>query len=345
MTRSASFGENPILARVFRGDRVESVHRGAWVVTDGVGHVLQGQGHFELPIFARSAVKCLQALPLVESGAAERFGFTSADLALALASHSGEPQHTERVSATIERLGLGPEALRCGSGAPMDGAARRALIRADEEAGAIHHNCSGKHVGFLALARHRDVPVEHYLDPDSASQREVRAALLAMTGLSEEDLYVAIDGCSAPTFRLPLRALAQGFARFASPRGLPSEREQACRTLLAAAQEHPELIAGRKNRLCTELLKASPGELFPKIGAEAVYAVAHVGRDQALAVKMDDGVWRGVHAVVVALLQQLGWLPAVLTDELAAFRGTVLHNAAGLPVGSIEVDLATLPHP
>ncbi len=339
MTSRASFAENPILARVLRGDRVESVHRGAWVVTDGVGKVVRGQGSFEAPIFARSAVKCLQALPLLESGAAQRFGLQSQDLALALASHSGEPQHTERVSATLQRLGLTPSHLLCGPGEPMDGEARRALIRAEQTGGTVHHNCSGKHVGFLALAQHRGVCVEDYLDPESASQKEVRAALLDMTGVPAEDLYVAIDGCSAPTFRLPLRALAQGFARFASPRGLGVEREQACRTLLQAAFDHPELIAGRKQRLCTELLKVGGGELFPKIGAEAVYAVAHVGRDQALAVKMDDGAWRGVHAVVVALLRAMGWLNREQTQELASFRGEVLHNAAGLAVGSIEVDL------
>ena len=337
MPEPKAFADNPILVRVCRGARVESVHRGSWVWVDTEGRTRGGQGQIEQPIFARSAVKCLQALPLVESGAADRFGFSEADLALALASHSGEPQHADRVRATLARLERTPDHLLCGSGAPMDGEARRALIRAEQEPETVHHNCSGKHAGFLALAEHFGVPAQSYLDPASASQQAVRAAVLEMTGLTPDELYVAIDGCSAPTFRMPLKALALAFARFGTPTGLSAEREAACQRLQAAAQAHPELIAGRKNRLCTELIKVGAGALFPKIGAEAVYAVAHVGRAEAFAVKMDDGVWRGVHAVVVALLQHLGWLTTAQTEELKAFRGDVLHNAAGLEVGSLDV--------
>ena len=338
MVHRQAFADNPVLVRVLRGERIESVHRGAWVLCNGVGELVRGHGQYELPIFARSAVKCLQALPLVESGAADRFEFSSAELALTLASHSAEAQHTELVAGLLERLDLTPADLRCGSGTPMDRKAQETLAKAGHKPSALHHNCSGKHAGFLALARHLDVPVEQYLDPSSASQRAVRQALLDMTGLAEEQLFTAIDGCSAPTFRLPLSALARGFARFASPRGLEPTREHACRRLLAAAKAHPELIAGSHKRLCTELIKVSGGELFPKIGAEAVYAVAHVGLDQAFAVKIDDGGWRGVQAFVVAMLQHLGWLRPEQTKELEAFRGTVLHNAAGLEVGSIEVE-------
>jgi L-asparaginase II len=333
----AEWPDNPVLVRLRRGGAVESQHRGAWCLVDGAGRVLEGQGGFERPVFARSSVKSLQALPLVESGAAERFGFEPADLALAIASHDGEPLHARRVAARLAALGLGPEALRCGPQAPGNEQARAALRARGEAPSALHNNCSGKHAGFLALALYLGDPPERYLDPDSRTQREVRAALLEVTGLAPEALGTAIDGCSAPTFRLPLQALATGFARITSPERLPERHRAAARRLLDAAAAFPELVGGTRGRLCTEILRASGGRLFPKLGGEAVYAVGLAGGDRALAVKIDDGALRALHPLVVHLLEALGFAEA---DELAAlepFRERVLRNWAGLEVGRTEV--------
>ncbi len=343
MSPRHDFAENPILVSLRRGRFVESAHRGAWVVTDGAGQVQAGAGEFAEPIFARSAVKCLQALPLIESGAAERFGYTQPELALALSSHNGESQHTRLAAGVLERLGMGADALQCGKSPAGDRKTREAMLLAGETFGPLQHNCSGKHAGFLTLAKHMDVPAENYLADDSASQLAVREAVLQMTALTTDELTTAIDGCSAPTFRMPLSALARSFAVFSSSdRAANSQgatRAQTCRTLMGAALAHPELIAGSEKRLCTALIQASEGRLFPKIGAEGVYAVGRVGHDQALAIKMDDGGLRGVNAACVGLLEHLGWLSSSAAQALEGYRSAVVLNAAKLEVGTLEVHI------
>lgn len=338
---AADYPENPVLVRIWRGGEIESIHRGAWVRTDGAGTVLDGQGHHDARFFVRSAIKSIQALPLLETGAAERFGFGDEELALALASHNGEACHTDRVRATLARLELEERHLRCGPQWPGDARTRREMVRTGGEAAAVHNNCSGKHAGFLALAKHLDVPLERYLDPESAGQVLVRDALADLTGVDAASLVPAIDGCSAPTYRLPLDGLATAFARLATPDRLPRERAAFCRRLTGAAAAHPVLIAGSQGRICTDLLRESGGRLFPKVGAEAVYAVGLRDGDQGLAVKIDDGAYRGMHAVVLALLERFGWLDARELERLGAWRAGKLTNRAGLTVGHVDTTLAS----
>ncbi len=344
--RESPNGKSPTVVEVRRGAAVESWHRGSWVLVDAAGTVLDGAGDLATPVFVRSAVKSLQALPLLESGAAERFAFDDADLALALASHSGEPCHTERVAAILERvaailerLGLGVDNLRCGAHPPFDAETRRELEARGEEPTALHNNCSGKHAGFLALALHLGVPAERYLDPESAGQSLVREALGAMCDLDPGGLETAIDGCSAPTFRVPLPNLATGLARLATPDRLDAERAACCRRLTEAARAHPHLIAGSHGRLCTALSRATGGRLFPKIGAEGVYVIGACGADRGLAVKMEDGGKRGLHALVMALVERLGWADEDALEQLHEWRDPTLTNHRGLEVGRLEVRL------
>jgi L-asparaginase II len=328
---------NPVLARVWRGEHVESQHRGVWALVDTAGTVLEAAGGVEHPVFARSSVKSLQALPLIESGAAERFGFGDDELALALASHNAESCHTDRVAALLERLGLGPEALQCGPQPPGDKATRLALARSGGRPSPIHNNCSGKHAGFLALALHLGVDPADYLDPESASQVQVRRAVTEVTDARDGELTAAVDGCSAPTFRLPLTRLATGIARVANPDGLAAERRAACRRMADAVAAWPELIAGSHERLCTDLARVTGGRLFPKLGGEAVYLVGIRGADRGLALKVDDGHLRGMNATVVALLERFGFLSADEVAALDSWRRPVLKNWAGREVGHIEV--------
>jgi len=333
----SAFPENPVVVRVWRGRSVESVHRGAWCLVDSAGTVLDGAGAHDAPFFVRSSVKSIQALPLFESGAAERFAFRDEEVALAIASHSGEPCHTEVVHRTLERLGLGVRHLRCGAHAPTDDAAREVLRARGEPATVLHNNCSGKHAGFLALAKHLGAPAEAYLEPDSEGQRLVRAALAEIAGVPESTLVPGIDGCSAPTYRLPLSALALAFARVANPDGLGAERARHFRRMTAAAARHPVLVGGSVKRIDTELLRASGGRLFAKIGAEAVHAIGVVGGDRALAVKIDDGGARALHALVVGLLGHLGLASAAELAQLSSsLRERALKNFAGVEVGRIE---------
>ncbi len=331
------FPDQPVLARVWRGDHVESQHRGAWVVTDTSGQVLEGAGEVDWPFFARSSIKSLQALPLIETGAAEHWEYTPSELALTLSSHNGEQQHTHAARGILTRLGLPEDALQCGVQTPDDPAARTALVRRGQDPGAIHNNCSGKHVGFLALARHLGEDEGRYLDPASEVQQLVRRAVVDLTGLDEALLTTAIDGCSAPTFRMPLRSLATAFARVSNPDGLEPGRRQACLDMLSSVAAHPAMVAGEHKRLCTALVRASQGRLFPKIGAEGIYAVGLRGGDRALSVKIDDGGLRGLHAVVLSLLERLGWLDAEALSTLEPYRGRVLKNRMGREVGRIDV--------
>ncbi|MEM7306756.1 MAG: asparaginase [Planctomycetota bacterium] len=336
---AAPQGVNPTLVEVWRGGAIESVHRGAWVLTDGAGNTLEGAGDWETPIFTRSSIKALQALPLLTSGAAERFSFDHADLALAVSSHNGEPCHTERAAAILGRVGLDVGDLRCGPQTPGDPATRRSLTESGDRPTALHNNCSGKHSGFLALADHLGIEHRHYLAPDAEGQVLIRRAIAVMSDVDEADLVPAIDGCSAPTYRLPLRNLATAFARLTAPTGLDTQLAAHCRRLCDAVAQHPELIAGTHKRLCTDLARVTAGRLFPKIGAEAVYVIGVRDADRALAVKVDDGDRRGLHALVLALIERLGLAGADELDALQAWRPGPLKNYAGLDVGRIEVRL------
>lgn len=338
---TSEYPENPVVVRVRRGGATESIHRGAWCLVDTTGGVLAGAGEFDRGVFVRSAIKSIQALPLFESGAAKRFGFSAEELTLALASHSGEACHTERIAATLARLGLDEAALQCGTHPPNDPAVRKELRSLGRKPSPLHNNCSGKHTGFLALAKHLGVPLESYLDPDSAGQVLVRDALAELTGTARDELEPAIDGCSAPTYRVTLRGLATAFARISNPDGLGDERRAHCRQMTTAVAAHPELLAGRHRRIDTDIARVSGGRLFPKIGAEGVYAIGVCGGERALAVKIDDGGLRGLHTLVVALCEHLG----LVTDsdqlnQLATWRDPVLRNYSGLEIGTIEAVLA-----
>lgn len=332
-----SFPANPPLVRLWRGDGVESQHRGAWCLVDSHGNIVDAAGDCAAPYYARSSVKCLQALPLLESGAADAQAYGTEELALALASHDAEEIHTTRVAALLARMGLSHADLRCGAQPPGSAETRARLKDAGETPCALHNNCSGKHAGFLALALHLGVPKESYLDPDSRGQRLVRDAVVDMSGIDEDELSTAIDGCSAPTFRLPLSGLATAFARVANPGRLAPARRSACERMLDAVALHPELIAGTKKRICTDIARATKGRLFPKIGGEAVYALGVRGRDLALALKIDDGDNRALHALLVALLERFELADAGELAQLEAWRERVLRNWAGLAVGRTEV--------
>lgn len=334
---SADPAVEPVQVRVWRGEHVESEHRGAWVVTDTDGRVVDQGGSAGLPVWARSTVKALQVLPLLESGGAEACELRESELALACASHNAEPQHTERVRRLLERIDLDVADLQCGSQPPGDPDVRNALRAAGGSPTALHNNCSGKHAGFLALARHLQVAPEQYLDPTGAVQLRVRSAVAEMCSVDEAQIPLATDGCSAPTFRLPLDRMATAFARIANPEGLDADRAQACERIQAAVARYPELIAGRYKRICTDLVRVSDGRLFAKVGAEGVYVIGVRGAGVGLAVKLSDGQGRGLFPLVVDLCERFGWLEGAALDELGRWRAGDLTNWAGRTVGRTEV--------
>ena len=211
---------NPVLVEVTRSGRVESRHRGAVAIIDADGKVLLAIGDVEEPVYPRSAVKAIQALPLVESGAADAFGFGDRELALSQASHGGEPQHVAGVSAMLAATGLDETALECGTHAPSHAASAEELIRKGEKPSPLHNNCSGKHANFLALAKQLDVDHRGYVKPEHPVQRAVGEALASLTGAPHGADNCGVDGCSIPTYAVPLTGLARGFARFATGIGM-----------------------------------------------------------------------------------------------------------------------------
>lgn len=333
----SAYPDNPRLVRYWRGDAVESVHRGAWVLVDCAGEVLDSAGDIEFPVYARSSTKGLQALPLIESGAADALDFSTEELALAVASHRGEECHTRVVKGLLDRLELGPEHLQCGSHWPGDAPTRRALAARGEEPSTLHNNCSGKHAAFLALGKHLGEDPAGYIDPESELQQLVRQAVLEMTSTDADKFSVAVDGCSAPTFRLPLRNLALGFARFANPEGLSPGRRAACERLAQAVEAHPHLIGGTHKHICSAISSATAGRLYPKVGAEAVYVIGERGGGRALALKMDDGQDRGLRTLVLHLLRRFDLAKEPELDALAAWAAGPISNYAGRVVGRTEV--------
>lgn len=334
---AATYPDNPPLVRIWRGGWIESQHRGAWALVDAAGHLVDSVGDVRAGSFARSSLKSLQALPLMESGAAERFGLGTAEVALALSSHNGEACHTQVVTGMLARAGLSEADLRCGPQPPGDPKTRAELSAGGRKPGALHNNCSGKHAGFLCLSCHLGLEPRDYLDPNGGVQVAVRRAVEEMTGVLPGELATAIDGCSAPTFRLPLMRLATAMARVANPESLAPSRRAACERMLNAAAAHPELVAGHHKRLCTDILRVTRGRLFAKIGGDAIYVIGARGTGRGLAVKIDDGESRGLSPLVIALCERFGWLSKAESDALAAWRAGPTRNWAGLEVGRVEV--------
>jgi L-asparaginase II len=323
---------NPVLVEVTRGGRVESRHRGAAVIADAEGASVFAKGDVDAPVFPRSAVKAMQALPLIETGAADAFGFGARELALAQASHGGEPPHVAGVSAMLQAIGLGEGDLECGAHMPNHGVSARALIRDGHEARQLHNNCSGKHANFLAVARQLGIEHRGYVAAQHPVQELVRAALQDLTGAAHDPEHCGIDGCSIPTYALPLRALARGFARFASGSGLAAERAAAARRLYEAAVGEPYFVAGT-GRFCTEVMQLLGGAALLKTGAEGVFCAAIPSLGFGVALKCEDGTTRASEAIMAALLAQL------FTDQAEPLRrwtqGPVVTRL-NAPVGEVR---------
>jgi len=296
--------DNPVLVEVTRGNRVESVHRGAVAISDAQGNVLFQLGDIEKPVYPRSALKPIQALPLVESGAADAFNLTDAEIALACASHSGEPMHTSRVAAWLERIGCKESDLACGPHAVRYEPVWEDMVRRGEQPTRIHNNCSGKHTGFLSVARHWGIATAGYEKVEHPVQQAVAKALAELGGIAEP-LPFGIDGCAAPNFAVPLRAFAHALARLASPHTVAPERGKAARRIVEAMMARPELVAGT-GRVCTILMRAGKGRVAVKTGAEAAYAAIVPGHGLGIALKIDDGGGRAAETTIAFLLDRMG---------------------------------------
>ncbi|MEI9985834.1 MAG: asparaginase [Aliidongia sp.] len=335
MTDPISDIAGPILVEVLRGAMVESRHRGAVAIVDAAGGVVRSWGDIEHPVYARSAIKPLQALPLVESGAADRYGLGQAELALACASHHGQAIHVETVTAWLHSAGLGIGDLECGAHLPSDPASAQALIRADAAPSAAHNNCSGKHSGFLTTARHLGEPTRCYIEAEHPVQQRVAAVLAEMTGLDLSRAPRGRDGCGIPVIGLSLRGMARGFARLADPAGLPDERRAAAVRLLDAMAAVPVMVDGSTG-LCNAVMSAAGESVRLKGGAEGVYCAALPGQGLGIALKIEDGTARASQLAMMTLLDRLGCFDDMQRRALQPFLAPRLVNVAGAEIGCMR---------
>jgi L-asparaginase II len=313
----ARLPEDAALAAVTRGALVESVHRGRLAVCDHDGNVLEAVGDPEAYIYARSSAKPFQALPLVISGAADAFGLTDEELAVACASHNAEESHLAAVRSILEKSGLTEEDLQSGVHLPLYKPEADRLIRSGEEPRPIHGNCSGKHAGMLAVCVHEGYETATYRDPSHPLQRRILGLIAEICGLREDEVLVAGDNCGVPAFALPLRSFATGLARVATGNALPDELALAALRIGAAMREHPFMVAGT-GRFDTDLMGLT--DLLVKGGAEAVLAVGS-REGWGMVLKISDGALRGVRPVALAALGGMG---VEVSEAVSDVRG--LHG-------------------
>ena len=326
-----------LLAEVLRGGRVESRHLGRAVVVDSQGDVLWSLGDVEAPVFPRSTVKALLALPFVESGAAERLGASQEELALACASHNGEQRHADTAAALLSRAGRDVTCLECGVHWPTYDVAARALAAEGNNPTALHNNCSGKHAAMICTACDQGLDPAGYILPDHPVQREATETLAMLTGTAHTEQNRGTDGCSMPTYAIPLRSLATGFARFGSGAHMPDGRAVAAMKLREAVASAPFMVAGT-GRFDTRIMEHFRTRVFCKMGAEGVMVAALPELGLGFALKADDGGNRAVEVAVTALLQRFGaslWSPndEVFMAELANYT---LRNWNDLSIGSMQ---------
>ena len=326
---------NPVAVEVWRGGAVESRHRAAVAAVDGRGHLAVARGDVEAAVYPRSALKPVQVLPLIETGAADAFHVSDEELALACASHSGEARHVEIALDWLGRIGLDQTALGCGRHEPLNAAAAAALAQRGQAPDAVHNNCSGKHIAMLTTAVHGGEDVAGYLAPDHPVQRRVRDAIGALAGFDLGAAPVAVDGCSVPAFALPLKSAAQAIARLADPSELVPARAIAVRRILAAMAAHPFILSGT-GRYCHAVIAATAGRVLVKAGAEGVMAAILPTRGLGVMLKVDDGAKRAAEIAMSATLLDLGVLDDGEIRAIARFVDAPVVNWHGVRTGSVS---------
>ena len=319
------------LVETTRGGTRDNLHFGAVAVCNARGQLLAQAGDPQWVAFSRSCIKALQALPFVGSGAPKQLGFTQRNLAMLCASHSGEPMHVAEVDDMLGKAGVSYKALQCGCQVPIFAQLAVGMAPPDTHWDERHHNCSGKHSGFLAHCAAHGLPVDNYLEPGHPLQRSIRDQLARAVGLAQDDLKFGVDGCSAPNYAMPLAALARGYARLATG-AQDAEFGEAFAQLADAMRAHPELVSGT-GRNDNAYMRAGRGDWVTKVGADGMQVVASASRGEAVAVKVIDGSPVALHAATVAALDQLGWLDDAQRAELAPWRAETVRNWRDTPVG------------
>jgi L-asparaginase II len=334
--RAHAEAANPLLVEVTRGPMVESRHRAAFAVADPGGRVVLHAGDIARPVYPRSAIKPLQALAVLETGAAEAFELGEAEIALACASHGGEPRHVDIVANWLRRIGCSVDDLECGAHLPSTEQAMIDLIAGGAQPSALHNNCSGKHAGLLSVARHLGYPTAGYIAEQHPVQQRVLGILESMTGRDLGQAPRGIDGCGIPTLGVPLGNLALAMARLAQPDDQPEARQAAAVRVRRAMAAEPFLVAG-SGRFCTAVMEVAGERALIKTGAEGVYCAALTELGLGVALKVDDGAGRAAEVLIGRLLLQLGAIGEAEAKPLAGRLSPPVLNRVGRPVGELRV--------
>lgn len=326
-----------ILAKVIRGETVESIHRGNLIVIDGSGETVLSIGDPKSVTYFRSASKPFQALPCVSSGAADAFHFSEEEIAMACASHSGEARHVRIAGLMLERIGLSEAHLHCGAHMPFYEKESERMQRAGEYATQLHNNCSGKHAAMLALAKHIESDVNTYELLENPVQQKILDTVSRFTEIPVNKIKIGIDGCCAPNFALPLSAMATAFKNLMRPESFDQNTRSACGRIVSAMTKFPELIGGTE-RLDTILMQAAEGKIISKVGADGVWLCGVLPSEQyptglAIALKIEDGNdYRARPVVAVDVLRKLGVLSSDSVSELSPMP---IKNRRGDVVGKV----------
>jgi L-asparaginase II len=326
---------NPVLVNTLRGELIENRHRGAIAVCDPSGRLVHAWGDVDALVYPRSAIKALQALPLVESGAADHFQLSGAELALACSSHGGEPKHTTAVHNWLTRLELDDDALECGPHAPSNDKAAAALILNHVAPGRIHNNCSGKHTGMLATARFLEEETHGYIEREHPVQQRWMDALGAMADINMHRLPWSYDGCGIPVIAMPLKSIATAFARVAVPDDLTAARGSAVDRITTAIAANPFMVGG-SGRLCTEIMELTGRRVIVKTGAAGVYTAALRDKNLGVALKIDDGTSEAAQVAILAVLTKLDSMHAAELEALAQRCRMPITNTRGVLTGYRE---------
>jgi len=331
--------ETAVLARVYRGSAVEAVHYGSAAVVDAAGELVWYAGDPYVKSMTRSAIKPFQTLALLRTGAADHYGFEPRQLAIMCGSHNGSDAHREAVKGNLERAGFTAADLQCGAHWPIGMEQARVFPAHGEERDPLRHNCSGKHSGFLALAKFLGDPPERYLDPAAKGQALVRRALAEVCEYPEAQMPAGIDGCSAPNYPLPLYNLALGSKKLAATEAAEEGLRGALRRVRDAMLAHPEMVSG-EGRIDLDLARSFPGRMVCKIGAEGIEGIGLVDPPLGIAIKIADGSWRAMGAICVAIFRQLGLIDDIMRFPLLGpHENPAVRNARGIVTGRIAAEV------
>lgn len=341
--------EPQILAKAFRGDQVESIHRGHLFIMEGDGRIAASLGDPGMKTFFRSAAKPFQLAPFLVAGGAAKFGFEESEIALACGSHSGEAVHAESSAGMLSKIGLSESDLHCGAHLPFNEKASEGLIRGGKKPNQFHNNCSGKHAAMLAFAKLAGVDIATYESPENPVQKKILESISSFSGIPQSEIGIAIDGCAAPNFAIPVSAMAASYARLVfPPKEFRPELQEVCRRIVAAMMNHPEMVGG-SGRLDTLIMQAAKGRIVSKIGADGIYCAGILPSERwrsglGIAFKVEDGDdKRARPAIAIEVLRQLGAIDENGEELIGGLSPLPVLNRKGDEVGKVCAAFPPLP--